>query len=713
MALEVGTLIYNRYRIEEILAQGGMGAIYRAVDESLGVTVAVKENLIASDESTRQFHREATILAGLRHSNLPRVTDHFVIVGKGQYLVMDFIEGEDLKQWITKKGKLSEEEAILIIIAVCDALNYLHSLNPPIVHRDIKPGNIKISPNGQPFLVDFGLAKVAIKGEHTSLGAQALTPGYAPPEQYGKGTDTRSDIYSLAATLYCALTGSVPEDALGRAVGSAELTPINQLNPQVTQRLENVVYKAMAVVPSERYQTIGEFKQALLNANTAAYQKTTQMGGDIRIDPFIRSTSSAETWKGKIPDEYRQPVTGSTPSSPFLSRSAPVQSRPITAPPPTETQKKGSTGIILAVVGIILIVVIGMAVIGGVLYFSGGLDSILGINAVSTNTVSVKAEIATATESMEMPTSTEGVMIPSDTPVPTFTQSPTETFTPAVTPNGGGFGEIAFVSDRTGIPQIWMMGPDGSNQRQFTDIASGACQPDWSPDGNRLVFVSPCRKRQESYEGSGLFLINSDGSGMIPLPTSPGGDFDPAWSSEGMMIAFTSLRKGIPHIYIFNLNDNTPKEVTESVSARDRRPAWSPDGKYLAFETTRPGQSQVWYRPIDDSDKPREFSVYANGVGGRPAWSSDGSTIYYSQGDALPWLASKSFENKGSPEVKVSDLRPIWDVDVSPDGFWLVFESIKDVNNIDIFIMTSNGGGLLRLTDDKGTDFNPTWRPRQ
>src|SRR5512146_533233 len=98
MTLALGSLLHNRYRIEVVIAEGGMGAIYRATDESLGVSVAVKENLFTTEESTRQFRREATILAGLRHPNLPRVTDHFVIPDQGQYLVMDYIEGEDLRQ---------------------------------------------------------------------------------------------------------------------------------------------------------------------------------------------------------------------------------------------------------------------------------------------------------------------------------------------------------------------------------------------------------------------------------------------------------------------------------------------------------------------------------------------------------------------------------------------------------------------------------------
>src|SRR5512134_2664824 len=159
MALEPDTLLHKRYRIIEILGQGGMGSVYRAIDENLGLEVAVKENLFTTEEYNRQFRREANILANLRHPNLPRVTDHFVIEGQGQYLVMDYIEGEDLRQRMDRTGLLAEEEVIVIGAAVCDALTYLDSRRPSIIHRDIKPGNVKITPNGHIFLVDFGLAK--------------------------------------------------------------------------------------------------------------------------------------------------------------------------------------------------------------------------------------------------------------------------------------------------------------------------------------------------------------------------------------------------------------------------------------------------------------------------------------------------------------------------------------------------------------------------
>ena len=282
MTLERGALLHKRYRIVEVLGQGGMGSVYRAVDENLGVDVAVKENLFTTDEYARQFRLEAVILANLRHANLPRVTDHFVIGDQGQYLVMDYIEGEDLRQRMERMGNITEDEAILIGAAICDALAYLHTRKPPILHRDLKPGNVKITPDGHIFLVDFGLAKVLHGSQATTTGARAMTPGYSPPEQYGTArTDSRTDIYSLGATLYAALSGIIPEDGLARAMDNTHLTPLRKRNSKVSRRLAATIERAMGIDPADRFQTADEFKRSLLGSKT----KTQLLPGDFMVEP--------------------------------------------------------------------------------------------------------------------------------------------------------------------------------------------------------------------------------------------------------------------------------------------------------------------------------------------------------------------------------------------------------------------------------------------
>src|SRR5581483_5738832 len=183
---------------------GGMGAVYKAWDLRLsGHFVAVKENFETSQVAQSQFQTEAILLANLDHPMLPRVTDHFIEPSGRQYLVMDYVEGQDLDQMVNGRGPVNESQAIVWMTQILNALEYLHTQPRPIIHRDIKPANIKIRPDGRAMLVDFGIAKVHTIGQQTVAGALAYSPGFSPLEQYGYGsTDARSDIYSVGATLY-------------------------------------------------------------------------------------------------------------------------------------------------------------------------------------------------------------------------------------------------------------------------------------------------------------------------------------------------------------------------------------------------------------------------------------------------------------------------------------------------------------------------------
>lgn len=265
MPLAPGHLLNARYRIDARLSAGGMGAVYAAFDTILRVRCAVKENLIISEPAQRQFEREAQLLAGLRHPRMPRVTDHFFIPGEGQYLVMDFIEGEDLGERLKRLGPLPEADVLRWAGQILDALQYLHHHH--IIHRDLKPANIKITPAGEAMLVDFGIAKeLGETGGVTTTGAQGLTPGFASPEQYGAlpgGTTPLSDLYSLGATLYNLLSGKIPADALGRMVKSAQYVPLIQCAAQVRVRVAATIDQALAINPQERFATAEEMRTHL------------------------------------------------------------------------------------------------------------------------------------------------------------------------------------------------------------------------------------------------------------------------------------------------------------------------------------------------------------------------------------------------------------------------------------------------------------------
>jgi len=266
MPLSPGQILHERYRIEALIGQGGFGAVYRAWDLVQNRACACKENLDTREEAVDQFGQEAVVLASLSHPNLPRVTDHFVLPNKGQYLVMDFVEGRNLAGLMAEAGgALTEREVLPWIDQVCDALGYLHSQLRPIIHRDVKPQNIIITPAGRAMLVDFGTSKIADPGALTRPGGRAVTTGFSPPEQYGVAghTDVRSDIYALGATLYAALTGCAPPDAVDRLQGNAALVPPRQLKPEISAGVEAAILKALEPQAAKRFGTIEELKHAL------------------------------------------------------------------------------------------------------------------------------------------------------------------------------------------------------------------------------------------------------------------------------------------------------------------------------------------------------------------------------------------------------------------------------------------------------------------
>lgn len=279
LSLKAGEILRGRYKIFRIIGQGGMGSIYLADDLRLeGRQCAVKEvehDKTLPEELIRQardqFQREATVLARLDHPNLPKVSDYFSI-GPRDYLVMDFIPGKDLRTLMMDARKeetfLAEKDVLDWASQLADALSYLHTQEPPILHRDIKPGNLKITPSKLLKLVDFGLVKLAAPGEVTITILQGRgTALYTPLEQYGGDsghTDTRSDIYSFGATLYHILTNQQPVDARERFLHPESMILPRQINPGISMRTERAILWAMGLHPNERPQSVEEFRQALL-----------------------------------------------------------------------------------------------------------------------------------------------------------------------------------------------------------------------------------------------------------------------------------------------------------------------------------------------------------------------------------------------------------------------------------------------------------------
>ena len=662
-----------------------MGAVYRAVDENLDVTVAVKENSFFSEDYARQFQREARILASLRHPNLPRVFDYFVIDQQGQYLVMDFIEGEDLRQWITRKEEVTEIEIIQIGLAICNALIYLHSRKPVIVHRDIKPGNVKITPDGEVVLVDFGLVKVLDDKEITTTAARAMTPGYSPPEQYGSDpTDHRSDIFSLGSTLYAALTGYLPEDSLARVTGKSVLTPLREHNPMISKKTAAAIEKALELRFEDRWQSAVAFKAALLDARKAipkdewtSHRLAATMLTDLESSPATEPSVDTPWFAGKFSFLY--------------------------------TKKGGKIDPVWVTFGVLIIILAGLLISS--LIYPQGLQNFLSGNMNRTGTLFTENTQQTADISGVI----SGTIQAEDGGNETIDRTPT----PSPTTVGGGSGMFAFVSERTGIPQIWLFDIDSRRATQMTFLEDGACQPDWSPDGKKLVFTSPCSKKRSRYPGSSLIVLDVDTGEQVHLPASLEGDFDPSWSPDGEWIAYTSLINGQMQLMKIRPEDFATFRLSNG-GYDELEPSWSPDGTRLAYIRVR-SVGQVWLMNADGSD-PVQFTLSGAIDNSDPAWYPRENLILFSQVLGLGSPSKQIFGMRlldiGEAEEYVilpgapSEYTPLMDnVDVSPDGYWLAFDYWYFDVLSDIYIMAFPGANLIQMTIDPAPDYDAAWRP--
>lgn len=313
--LQPGTVLSGHYRIERVLGSGGFGHVYLAVDLRTNQQYAIKEYLVAGASGKAQLEHEARVLSQLHHPNLPAFQDAFDERGR-YYIVLSYIEGSDLTDFIRIVRQRNEVVPLVRImtwiISICDAVTFLHGQNPPVIHRDIKPDNIRITPDGTAILVDLGNAKAAADGARTLFFIRHQgTPGYAPLEQYpgGSGTDTRSDVYALGGTLYFALTTHEPPSVSTRnqsiqqglpdlpslqeqlahnppetsaETGAARqfrlgvtkpakpaprhskhLAQLGTLPPELLERLNAIIQRAMAMKPKERYQSVAEMSNDL------------------------------------------------------------------------------------------------------------------------------------------------------------------------------------------------------------------------------------------------------------------------------------------------------------------------------------------------------------------------------------------------------------------------------------------------------------------
>ncbi len=635
----IGKTLGNRYRIDKLLGQGGMSAVYKAMDPNLKRVVAIKlihEHLSTDPSFVQRFEDEAAAVASLRHPNIVQVFD-FNHDDDVYYMALEFIAGETLqdrmKLLAESGGQLSLEDALKFGVNIADAVDYSHQHG--MVHRDIKPANIMLDTRGQAILMDFGIVKILGGESHTSTGAVVGTARYMPPEIIrGEAADYRSDIYSLGITLYEALSGRPP--FVADSAMTLMMMHLNNPVPDVRDfrsgiqpEVVAVLEKCLAKNREDRYQTAAELSADL---RSVLMEAPTSQSVPRKIESA--SPSPREISAGATASIGAAPETAQSPASPGNIL---VQIKAL------------PKGILIGIAAVLLIIVLAIgrgANGGGQVVPTPSLETI--------NAPALKIDI--------VPTATR-------TPKPAATQTPT------AIPTKSFPARIAYV---IGLPEnngaVYVADATGSNSKDLTGNDCINAEPNWAPDGKSLIYQSNCMgsydiwrmngngrgkqvllsegtfdEREARYSPSGAALAyvrhikgeSYNTNGDIRIFEFGGSDAStglqgrgPVYSPDGSHIAYMSFVGNLWQIFVYDVLAREDTQIT--FDDNDCRwPAWSPDGKYIVYNSATGGGTTptgIWIISADGDDP---ISI-ASGNNGRPSWSDTGWIIFNSR-DGL-WM---------------------------------------------------------------------------
>lgn len=650
--LQAGYLLHRRYRIIKMLGKGGMGMVYLADDLTLDKQAAVKVNFSAGEESAGQFLQEAHLLAALRHPNLPRVTDYF-IEEPCQYLVMDYLPGEDLQSWLEREGRQSWPVLWPLAAQLGDALQYMHSQNPPVIHRDIKPGNIKLREDGSAVLVDFGIAKATDASQKTSLGARGYTPGFAPPEQVGGSrTGPYSDQYALAATFYNLLTGVKPVDSIKRVLDKETIPEARLLNNEIPPNVSNALTTAMAIQPEDRFATVRDFLAALRDPN----------------------------------------YTGGKPAA--------------------RVKKKKSahrlTSAVLAVTALLVVMaVVALFTLPGI--FSGQSPESTSMAAAPTNEKmpvgTVPAAAKPSPEPLASPTaaatSIEQRSLLAGGKYLAFSSNQEDGKTYQL-------WLIKVTLNKDGKPAAL-------SPRPLTSGVGDKIQPAWSPDGKFLLFTAPAVSGSLA-NGLDIWRVSVNGGDPVDLSNHEGDDTFAAWSPDGKMISFTSTdsKTGETRLSLMDVDGRNLRQINSGY--RESQGVWAPDGSVLLHVISTGGTSYFAQRaavsnyaataPFDNNQSYGRLGQVSD-----PDFSPDGSRLVYTRTKNHDrWIGVVDYRSKGANFTLITksgkDYGPAW----SSDGRWIAFTSERD-GLPQVYIMTSAGLLQTGVSELAASAINPAWQP--
>jgi serine/threonine-protein kinase len=452
----IGQTLGGRYDIRELIGQGGMSAVYKAYDPNLRRVVALKlihAHLSSDPEFVRRFQEEGAAVAQLRHNNIIQVYD-FNHDGDTYYIVFEFIPGESLQARLKRLADTGQQmpydQTVEIAANITDALHYAHTRG--LIHRDIKPANVMLNVQGQAILMDFGIVKIMGGDSHTATGAVLGTARYMAPEQIkGEQVTGRADIYAVGVMLYEMVGGRPPFKAdsamtLMMMHVNDPIPDLRHLRPSVPTDLVQIINKALAKDPNQRYQSAAELAQALRSARLTAPSEATAVTPVIDATQIEQPVFSPPPPGATLlePSPVRPPTAAHT--QPPAARAPAAQSPP---PVPASTGKSSSRRLLLfGGIGLAMLLLFCL-IIGAVALNAFGntqeetpiaAEETATVEAEVTTTIAVIAEATTAVEETGLtstattqppPTTTPS---PSNTPTPTATSEPTNTPTPTLPP---------------------------------------------------------------------------------------------------------------------------------------------------------------------------------------------------------------------------------------------------------------------------------------
>ncbi len=677
----VGSTIKNRYRIDKFIGRGGMAEVYRVWDNKMAVFLAMKvlrDDLAEDKIFLRRFRREAHTLAELQHPHIV----HFYRLEEDDglvFMLMDLVEGQTLRKVISQSEEpFSFEKVLEIMRPVCSALHYAHQKN--MVHCDVKPANIMIEKSGRILLADFGIARQT-EGATTTTMVGAGTPAYMAPEQArGEDPTPRTDIYALGIVLYemltggerpftgemATVTGTTGEKVRWEQVNLKPMSP-RRFNPQISDELEAVVLKCLEKEPECRFSGVLELLEALQES----------LGFQVNSDANIHLGEN----KPSEPKENGQENQEAEPGQIF------PQKADKQLPQKRHSQLRW---VGLGIVGILILVLV---------FLLGKGDR----NGSESEGLGARASLTLYPIAAEKQT-----FIPESTATVEITYTPTPTVLPSIIPTVmvERTCQIAFVSQRDGNYEIFVMNADGSNQLQLTFNKAEDLNPSWSPNGDKIIFTSDRDGNEE------IYMMDSDGNNQHNLTSSVAKDKEIAWSPDGEKILFTSDRDGDREIYSFDADGRNLLRLTFITGSYglNVNPAWSPDGKKIAFSSTRSGGSGVFVMNADGSSQ-RRLTSKKTYYDTKPVWSPDGEKIAFFNliGDNREVDIINVNENRQyrlSSIDSTFDYKPVW----SPDGEKIAFHSYSDSNS-QIIAITADGSNRQILTSNNVTSGYPSWSP--